>query len=128
VDEAPGKAQLKQLISRDLPLIYFFCHSERPNGGSQETYLGIGKRELVTPANLVGWVQEACQTRRGAGVGSSPAAGVHKRCHSAELDPAALFSYIDVFVGGGDAAGVIGTEVRVSQSWRWSSPRTSSTS
>ncbi|MGB6454223.1 MAG: CHAT domain-containing protein [Streptosporangiaceae bacterium] len=34
---------------------------------------------------------------------------------SAELNPEALFNYIDVFVGGGNAAGVIGTEVRVSQ-------------
>ena len=36
-------------------------------------------------------------------------------CHSAELDPAALFNYIDVFVGAANAAGVVGTEVKVSQ-------------
>ena len=115
VDEAPRKAQLKQLISRDLPLIYFFCHGERPNGGSQETYLGIGKRELVTPADLVGWVQEAYQTRRVRVWDHVRPLVFINACHSAELDPAALFSYIDVFVGGGNAAGVIGTEVRVSQ-------------
>ena len=36
-------------------------------------------------------------------------------CHSAELDPAALFNYIDTFVTAANAAGVIGTEVKVSQ-------------
>ena len=36
-------------------------------------------------------------------------------CHSAELDPAALFNYVDAFVGAGNAAGVIGTEVKVQQ-------------
>jgi CHAT domain-containing protein len=36
-------------------------------------------------------------------------------CHSAEIDPRALFNYVDAFVGVGNAAGVIGTEVRVHQ-------------
>ena len=36
-------------------------------------------------------------------------------CHSAEIDPRALFNYVDAFVGVGNAAGVIGTGVRVHQ-------------
>jgi hypothetical protein len=115
VDLASGKAQLKQLISRDLPLVYFFCHGERPNAGSPETYLGIGKRELITPADFVGWIQEAYFTQQLRVWNQVRPLVFINACHSAELDPAALFNYIDVFVSGGNAAGVIGTEVKVAQ-------------
>ena len=63
VMEAAGKAALEQLISHDLPLIYFYCHGERPNAASRETYLGIGNREWVTPPDFMSWVRAAYLSR-----------------------------------------------------------------
>jgi hypothetical protein len=114
-DEAKNKDQLKQLISRDLPLVYFFCHGDRPDLDRPETYLGIGNNEHVRPQDLVGWIQEAFFTQQLRLWNQIRPLVFINACHSAEIDPKALFSYIDVFVGGGNAAGVIGTEVKVSQ-------------
>ena len=115
IDLAQGRDQLKQLISRDLPLVYFFCHGERPNAASPETFLGIGNHDIVKPADLVGWIMEAYTSRRLRVWDRIRPLVFINACHSAELDPEALFNYIDVFVGGGNAAGVIGTEVKVAQ-------------
>ena len=115
VQEAAGKAALAQLISRDLPLIYFYCHGERPNAASRETYLGIGNREWVTPPDFMSWVRAAYLSRHQRVWDRIRPLVFINACHSAELDPAALFNYVDAFVGAGNAAGVIGTEVKVQQ-------------
>jgi CHAT domain len=114
-DEAKDKTTLKPLISRDLPLVYFFCHGDRPDLDRPETYLGIGNNEHVSPQDLVGWIQEAFFTRQLRLWNQVRPLVFINACHSAEIDPKSLFSYINVFVGGGNAAGVIGTEVKVSQ-------------
>jgi hypothetical protein len=115
VEEAASKDQLKQLICADLPVIYFLCHGERPRAGSPETFLGIGNREHLTPADFIGWVQDAFLSQHIRVWDQIRPLIFINACHSAELDPAALFNYIDAFVGMGHAAGVIGTEVKVSQ-------------
>ena len=115
VAEAASKDQLKQLICADLPVIYFLCHGERPRAGSPETFLGIGNREHLTPADFIGWVQDAFLSQHIRVWDQIRPLIFINACHSAELDPAALFNYIDAFVGMGHAAGVIGTEVKVSQ-------------
>ncbi len=115
VAEAASKDLLKQLICTDLPVIYFLCHGERPRAGSRETFLGIGNREHLTPADFIGWVQDAFLSRQIRVWDQVRPLIFINACHSAELDPAALFNYIDAFVGMGHAAGVIGTEVKVSQ-------------
>jgi len=114
-DEASDKNKLKQLISRDLPLVYFFCHGDRPDPDGPDTYLGIGNNEHVSPEDLVGWIQEAYVTQQLRVWNQIRPLVFINACHSAEIDPQALFNYIDVFVGGGNAAGVIGTEVKVAQ-------------
>jgi hypothetical protein len=114
-DEAKDKTTLKPLISRDLPLVYFFCHGDRPDLDRPETYLGIGNNEHVSPQDLVGWIQEAFFTRQLRLWNQVRPLVFINACHSAEIDPKSLFNYINVFVGGGNAAGVIGTEVKVSQ-------------
>ena len=78
VQEAPSKDLLKQLVCTDVPVVYFFCHGERPRAGSRETYLGIGNREFLTPADFIGWVQEAFLAAS-ARLGPDPAADLHKR-------------------------------------------------
>jgi Protein kinase domain/CHAT domain len=115
VEEAASKDLLKQLICADLPVIYFLCHGERPRAGSPETFLGIGNREHLTPADFIGWVQDAFFSQHIRVWDEIRPLIFINACHSAELDPAALFNYIDAFVGMGHAAGVIGTEVKVSQ-------------
>ncbi|HEY1639637.1 MAG TPA: CHAT domain-containing protein [Streptosporangiaceae bacterium] len=113
--ETTSKAMLAELISADLPLVYFYCHGERPNAASPETFLGIGKREWVTAPDFMSWVQDA-YLRSGLRVWDQVRPLVFiNACHSAEIDPRALFNYVDAFVGVGNAAGVIGTEVRVHQ-------------
>jgi hypothetical protein len=113
--ETTSKATLAELISADLPLVYFYCHGERPNAASPETFLGIGKREWVTAPDFMSWVQDA-YLRSGLRVWDQVRPLVFiNACHSAEIDPRALFNYVDAFVGVGNAAGVIGTEVRVHQ-------------
>lgn len=114
-DEAKNKDTLKELISRDLPLVYFYCHGDRIDPDGSDTYLGIGNNEHVSPDDLVGWIQEAYETRQLRVWNRIRPLVFINACHSAEIDPQSLFNYIDVFVGGGNAAGVIGTEVKVSQ-------------
>jgi CHAT domain len=113
VAEALSKSELEQLISRDLPLLYFYCHGERPAAASRETFLGIGNREWITPPDFMGWVQDAFFSRRQRVWDKVRPLVFINACHSAELDPEALFNYVDAFVGAGNAAGVIGTEVKV---------------
>jgi hypothetical protein len=112
---ASGADKLKELISRDLPLVYFYCHGERPNAASAETYLGIGNNEIVRPSDFTGWIVEAYKSSHLRVWDKIRPLVFINACHSAEVSPEALFNYIDVFVGSGNAAGVIGTEVKVSQ-------------
>ena len=113
VEEAASKAELEPLIGRDLPLLYFYCHGERPSPGSQDTFLGIGNHEWLSPPDFMGWIQDAYLSRRQRVWDTVRPLVFINACHSAELDPAALFNYVDAFVGAGNAAGVIGTEVKV---------------
>lgn len=62
----------------------------------------------------MGWVQDAFFSRRQRVWDQVRPLVFINACHSAELDPEALFNYVDAFVGAGNAAGVIGTEVKVS--------------
>ncbi|MHB8290394.1 MAG: CHAT domain-containing protein [Acidimicrobiales bacterium] len=111
--EGPDKATIKRLVTTDLPLLYFYCHGERPNSAAAETYLGVGNSEWIAAKDFNGWVLEAFQfEKRRVWDHVRPLVFINA-CHSAELDPDALFNYVDAFVGGGNAAGVVGTEVRV---------------
>jgi hypothetical protein len=115
IQETTAKASLQQLISRDLPLVYFFCHGQRPNAASRETCLAIGNGESVTADDFVRWVVSARKTRRQLVWDQIRPLVFINACHSVELDPEALVNYVDAFVGVGNAAGVIGTEVKVQQ-------------
>jgi CHAT domain len=115
VEEAVNKDLLKRLICTDLPILYFFCHGERPRADSRETFLGIGKREFLTVPDFIGWVKESHDINHVTVWDKVRPLIFVNACHSAELDSAALFNYIDAFVGAANAAGVIGTEVKISQ-------------
>ena len=122
--EAKNRADARQLLKSDTPLVYFYCHGERPGISTpgvpsairrEQTYLGIDGNETLTPTDIAGWV---LQWRREEGRKVwdrvRPLVFINA-CHSAEINPDTLVSYLDAFVGTANAAGVIGTEVRVDQ-------------
>jgi len=122
--EAKNRAAARELLGSDTPLVYFYCHGERPGISApgvpsairrEQTYLGIDGNETLTPTDIAGWV---LQWRRDEGRRVwdrvRPLVFINA-CHSAEINPDTLVSYLDAFVGTANAAGVIGTEVRVNQ-------------
>jgi hypothetical protein len=122
--EARNRAGARELLGIDTPLVYMYCHGERPGISTpgvpsairrEQTYLGIDGNEKLTPTDIAGWV---LQWRRDEGRKVwdrvRPLIFVNA-CHSAEINPDTLVSYLDAFVGTANAAGVIGTEVKVDQ-------------
>ncbi len=115
VAEGRDRAQIRALLGQDLPVVYFYCHGERPVAGSPETYLGIGQRERITAIDFQNWVKDwLLRERKRVWHKVRPLIFVNA-CHSVEISPDTLVSYLDAFVGAAHAAGVIGTEVRVNQ-------------
>jgi hypothetical protein len=124
VREARNRAAARDLLGIDTPLVYLFCHGERPGISTpgipsairrQQTYLGIDGNQTLSPTDITGWL---LQWRREEG--RKVWDRIHplvfiNACHSAEINPDTLVSYLDVFVGTANAAGVIGTEVKVNQ-------------
>ena len=115
IAEGKDRAQIRTLLGQDLPAVYFYCHGERPVAGSPETYLGVGQRDRITAIDFQNWVKDwLLQDRRRVWNQIRPLIFINA-CHSVEISPDTLVSYLDAFVGAGQAAGVIGTEVRVNQ-------------
>jgi len=114
---AEGKdyAKIQSLLGRDLPLVYFYCHGERLTPGDQNTYLGVGKREQLTPKDFKGWVLNWFRHENKRVWDKVRPLIFINACHSLEINPDTLTTYLEAFVGAGHAAGVIGTEVKVSQ-------------
>jgi hypothetical protein len=114
VKEGKDKKTLRDAIEPDLPLLYFFCHGQRTNSADPETYLGIGNREQLTAPDFIGWLQDWRKEKRKVWNLVRPLVFINA-CHSVEINPATLVSYLQAFVGSARAAGVIGTEVKVAQ-------------
>jgi hypothetical protein len=115
VYERKDKDSIKELFHRDLPLIYFYCHGERPRPGDPNTYLGVGKREAISAEDIRSWL--LTWKRRDKKVvweDVRPLIFINA-CHSIEINPDTLTNYLDTFVTEAHAAGVIGTEVKVNQ-------------
>ncbi len=116
VREGKDRGQIKEMIGRDLPFIYFYCHGERQRPGrGGDTYLGVGLREAIAANDFQGWVDNwRLFENRVVWDRIQPFIFLNA-CHSLEVSPETLVSYLDAFIGKGRAAGVIGTEVRVRQ-------------
>ena len=115
VAEGKDRAQIRALLGQDLPVVYFYCHGERPVAGSPETYLGVGQRERITAMDFQNWVKDwLLRDRKRVRDRVRPLIFINA-CHSVEINPDTLVSYLDAFVGAAHAAGAIGTEVRVNQ-------------
>ncbi len=107
---------IQNLLARDTPVIYFYCHGERTVPGSPDTYLGVGSNQHITPSDFISWVKKWWNNGKGVRVWDRihPLIFVNA-CHSLEINPDSLVTYLDAFIGTGHAAGVIGTEVRINQ-------------
>jgi hypothetical protein len=110
----PGKdrAEIEELLSRDLPIVYFYCHGEQDTSG---TYLGVGHGEKITARDFQGWVYDWKKWEHKTVWDVVRPLVFINACHSVEITPDTLVTYLDAFVGTAHAAGVIGTEVQVSQ-------------
>jgi hypothetical protein len=110
------KHRLTKLLGRDLPVVYFYCHGEKPydDDADPNTYLGVGNNESIKATEFQGWVQTWLIEKKVIWNKIRPLVFVNA-CHSLEIHPETLVSYLDAFVGTARAAGVIGTEVKVQQ-------------
>jgi len=112
VRDALCTKDLRALIEPDLPVIYFLCHG---TPGDRGTLLGIGQRDQISPQDLMGWMDVATM-RHGRRMWTEPQPLVFiNACESLAITPEDLVDYLGAFVGKGQAAGVIGTEIKVEQ-------------
>jgi len=112
--EGQDKTSIRQLLGRDLPLVYFYCHGEGRYDGDPDTYLGVVKNEAIRAAELQGWIQTWLVNETRVWDKLRPLVFINA-CHALEIYPKTLVSYLDAFVGTARAAGVIGTEAKVAQ-------------
>jgi hypothetical protein len=110
--EGKTKDNIRKLLGQDLTLAYFYCHGERPNSASPDTYLGVGKRETLSAGEFIGWVVAWQHLKMKIWNQVRPLIFINA-CHSLAIYPETLTSYVDAFVGTAHAAGVIGTEIKV---------------
>ena len=108
------KAEILDLLSADLPVVYFYCHGDKDRIGSPDTFLSVGDKEQIKATELIDLFDAGFAENKVIWDRVRPLVVINA-CHSLEISPATLVSYVDAFVGGGNAVGVIGTEVKVPQ-------------
>lgn len=114
VVEGRDKATIRQLLGRDRPLVYLYCHGDRDTNTDPDTYLGVGNKEKILASEIRKWIQTWLFEGTVVWDKVRPLVFINA-CHSLDIKPKTLLSYLDAFVGSARAAGVIGTEVRVQQ-------------
>ena len=108
------KQEILDLLSADLPIVYFYCHGDKDRTGSPDTWLSVGAKEQLTAGELINLFSTSFARHKVLWDKVRPLVVINA-CHSLEISPATLVSYVDAFVGGGNAMGVIGTEVKIPQ-------------
>lgn len=105
---------VKSLLGQDTPLVYFYCHGERPRSDSPDTVLGVGRSEMLYSKDFISWIAEWWDFGEGRKIWDAVRPLIFiNACHSAEVNPESLVTYLDAFIETGHASGVVGTEVRV---------------
>jgi hypothetical protein len=110
--EGKDKATIRTLLGQDLPIVYFFCHGQSKHMSDPDTSLAVGKSEMLTAQDVIGWIVAWRRENKVIWNSVRPLIFVNA-CHSLAIYPSTLVSYLDAFVGTARAAGVIGTEVKV---------------
>ncbi|GAA2797590.1 leucine-rich repeat domain-containing protein [Kribbella solani] len=96
-----------------LPLAYFYCHGKTEKQADVITpYLEIGRDTRIAPGSLGAW-HEAGSWGTSHWSETAPLVFING-CETAALQPSDVVSFVDAFAGL-HAAGVIGTEISVSQ-------------
>lgn len=117
IERAPNLEKLRSLLSEDQPLVYFYAHGIREAKDDPDTLLMVGSDERFSPQDFLGWRESWRRDERKLVWDRIRPLIFINACHSLEINPATLSTYLDAFVGDASAAGVIGTEVRVG--WRF---------
>ncbi|MFK0200538.1 hypothetical protein [Streptomyces lavendulae] len=103
------------LAAPELQFVYFFCHGLRES--QRDPYigpvLGIGVHDEISTHQITTW-DEVLWTPRQEHWRSAAPLVVINGCHTAEISPEALVSFVDAFTHA-SSAGVIGTEVMLHQ-------------
>jgi hypothetical protein len=113
---------IREVVEPDLPLVYLYCHGHKERNDSPDTWLSVGTKEYITADDFVGWVRAAARSRPPRVIWDQVRPLVFiNACHSLDVLPETVLSYVDAFVGWARAPGVVGTEVKVPQSlaMRW---------
>lgn len=113
VREGKDKQTIRALIGQDLPFLYFYCHGESDDG--KNVYLGVGRREPITTMEFGNWLLSWRKNDRLMVWDKTRPLVFINACNSAAVYPDTVISFVEAFVGRANAAGVIGTEVKVSQ-------------
>jgi hypothetical protein len=101
IDVQRSKADIGLGLQRqDVPLIYFYCHGGRH---STRVWLGIGKKERLSPPDLHAWGVEWPIVH--------PLVFING-CETAAITPDDLLPFNRILARG-EAAGVIGTEISI---------------
>jgi hypothetical protein len=115
VEQGSTAEDVRQLLSSDLPIAYFYCHGDKPpRRNSPDTWLAVGENDVISSSDIIGWVKGARIQGRKMWDKVRPLVVINA-CHSLDMEPETLLSYVDAFVGTANAAGLVGTEVRVPQ-------------
>jgi predicted acylesterase/phospholipase RssA len=105
----------KALAEPALQLVYFYCHGKWGLLGETSLrvpYLEIGRSDQVGPNDFAAWAKDG-KWSRDHWKDVSPLVFING-CETAELTPEGIVNFVEALAGM-NAAGVIGTEVSVSQ-------------
>jgi hypothetical protein len=110
------KEVLESMGNPKLPLIYFYCHGYRETGYETTTYLSVGDGEKITVHDFKAYYY---LWKGKFGVDEykkkiKPLVFINA-CHSIEINPDTLGSFLESFMETEFASGIIGTEVSVDQ-------------
>ncbi len=94
-----------------LGLAYFYCHGR---GTPDDAWIEVGRDEPIYPQDIATWAVADWLPRDEHWVTTRPLV-ILNGCHTAELTPNSPVNFVDGLSGAG-AAGIVGTEITVSQS------------
>jgi len=112
-----GKTEIMESMGNPkLPLIYYYCHGFRETGYETTTYLSVGDGEKITvndfKAYYYSWYSQYGLDEYKK---KTKSLVFINACHSIEINPDTLGSFLESFIGTEFASGIIGTEVSVDQ-------------
>ncbi|MEI9994286.1 MAG: CHAT domain-containing protein [Rhizomicrobium sp.] len=115
LSEGRSRQTLEDLLGSNLPFVYFFCHGNKRNIADPNLWLAVGKDEPITAGDVVGWPRIWYGKLKKLFWDEVRPLIFVNACQSLAIESTTLVSYLDAFLGSGNASGVIGTEIKVSQ-------------